>query len=246
MARAVVSFAYRLTFARKHISLLRLLAASRRQKIDCRVHFPRTVRRLGVEDPQVIDLPFRFDDEPLLWTVPGVYTKAESAEFMARIERSAPRLATNNPIYRDQDRVIADDAAAAEELFRRLRPHLPERMGVFHLVGLNERLRFYRYSPGQRFAEHMDHWHRPAPNRITLHTVLVYFNDDFEGGETRFTEPIEQTIEPEPGLVAIFQHKVRHEGCPVHSGVKYAMRTDVIFEAPDEMGNRTLVQPQSS
>ena len=184
----------------------------------------------------LIDLPFRFEDEPLLWTVPGVYTETELAEFIARIERSAPSLATNNPIYRDQDRVIVDDVAVAEELFRRLRPHLPARMGVFELVGLNERLRFYRYSPGQRFIEHMDHWYRPTPSRITLHTVLVYFNDDFEGGETRFSEQIDQTIKPEPGLVAIFQHKVRHEGCAVRSGVKYAMRTDVIFEAPHEIG----------
>jgi len=184
----------------------------------------------------LIDLPFRFEDEPLLWTVPGVYTETEAAEFIGRIQRSAPSLATNNPIYRDQDRVIVDDVAVAKELFHRLRPHLPARIGAFELVGLNERLRFYRYSPGQQFAEHTDHWYRPTPNRITLHTVLVYFNDDFEGGETRFTEPIEQTIKPQPGLVAVFQHKVRHEGCAVRSGVKYAMRTDVIFEAPYEIG----------
>jgi len=131
---------------------------------------------------------------------------------------------------------MVDDVAASADLFRRLRPHLPEQIGQFKLFGLNERLRFYRYSPGQRFVEHMDHWYRPSPERITLHTVLVYFNDDFEGGETRFTEQLEQTVVPSPGLVAVFQHKVRHEGCEVISGTKYAMRTEVLFEAPDEIG----------
>jgi hypothetical protein len=172
--------------------------------------------------------------------VPGVYGEAECADFMRMIDTSVPTLATNNPVYRNQDRLIVDDADRATDLFRRLQPHLPERMGEYRLVGLNERLRFYRYSPGQRFAEHTDHWYRPAPNRITLHTVLVYFNADFEGGETRFTEQLEQVITPEPGLVAIFQHKIRHEGCAVRSGIKYAMRSDVVFEAPGAIGKAQL------
>ena len=43
-------------------------------------------------------------------------------------------------------------------------------------------------------------------------------------------EQVACVIVPEPGKVAIFQHKVRHEGCIVRSGRKYAMRTDVIYE----------------
>lgn len=178
----------------------------------------------------------RFEAEPLLWSVDDVYTEAECRDFIDFIERSSPALATNNPLYRDQDRVIKDDPEIAGELFRRLRPHLPERIDVLGLVGLNERLRMYRYRVGQRFEPHMDHWYRPGGNLITLHTVLVYFNDDFEGGETRFREQIEQTITPKRGMAAIFQHKVRHEGCPVRRGVKYAMRSDVIYEAPDNIG----------
>jgi len=184
----------------------------------------------------LVDLPFRFDDQPLLWTIPDVYTQSECADFIRRIDGSAPQLATNNPSYRDQDRVIVDDVEVADDLFRRLRPHLPGQLGSFRLVGLNERIRFYRYTSGQRFTEHMDHWYRPSPRRITLHTVLAYFNEDFEGGETRFTEQLAEVIYPKPGLIAVFQHKVRHEGCPVRSGIKYAMRTDVIFEAPHEIG----------
>ena len=180
-----------------------------------------------------INIPTRYETEPLLWVVEGVYTEAECRNFIDLIERSAPTLATNNPLYRDQDRVVQDDPEISEELFGRLRPHLPERMGVLRLVGLNERLRMYRYRAGQRFEPHMDHWYRPSIRQVTLHTVLVYFNDDFEGGETRFQEQIEQTIIPRRGMVAIFQHKIRHEGCPVRRGVKYAMRTDVIYGAPE-------------
>ena len=184
-----------------------------------------------------LQIPMRFENEPLLWSVDDVYTKEECDRFIALIERSSPTLATNNPLYRDQDRVIKDDPAIAEELFHRLYHHLPKQINTLKLVGLNERLRMYRYRTGQKFEAHMDHWYRPRENQITLHTVLVYFNDDFEGGETRFQEQIEQTIIPKSGMVAIFQHKIRHEGCPVRRGIKYAMRSDVIYDAGEPIGN---------
>ena len=175
----------------------------------------------------------RFADRPLLWTVDDIYSPEECREFIELIERSSPTLATNNPLYRDQDRVILDDPERTSELFRRLRPHLEEEIGALRLVGLNDRLRLYRYQAGQQFAPHMDHWYQPDPCRITLHSVLVYFNDDFAGGETRFQEQLEQTVVPRQGMAAVFQHKVRHEGCPVRRGTKYALRTDVLYEAPE-------------
>lgn len=180
-----------------------------------------------------IQIPMRFETEPLLWLVDDVYTEGECRNFIDFIEQSSPTLATNNPLYRDQDRSIEDNPKIAEDLFLRLYPHLPQQINMLKLVGLNERLRMYRYRTGQRFDPHMDHWYRPSQNRISLHTVLVYFNDDFEGGETRFQEQIEQTIIPKRGMVAIFQHKIRHEGCPVRRGIKYAMRSDVIYEADE-------------
>ena len=183
-----------------------------------------------------IDIPMRFEDAALLWTIDDVYSPAEPAAFIARIERSSPGLATDNPIYRDQDRLIVDDEQLAADLFRRLRPHLPERVGPLRLVGLNSRLRMYRYAPGQRFAPHMDHWYRPDDRRITLHSVLTYFNDDFSGGQTRFIEPIERTIIPRRGAALVFQHKLRHEGCGVHSGRKDAMRSELIYEADETLG----------
>lgn len=183
-----------------------------------------------------IDIPMRFEAERLLWSVEDVYSADECARFVELIERSSPTLATNNPLYRNQDRVILNDPEIAGELFHRLRPHLPERIGPLRLVGLNDHLRFYRYRSGQRFDPHMDHWYRPDQHRITLHTVLAYFNDDFEGGETRFQEQLEQVVRPRRGMVVIFQHKLRHEGCEVRRGSKYAMRSDVIYEASEPIG----------
>ncbi|MCA8920277.1 MAG: hypothetical protein KDD82_00630 [Planctomycetes bacterium] len=44
------------------------------------------------------DVPLRFPEVPLLWTVPGVYSPAERAAFAARIEAGEPEQATNNTI----------------------------------------------------------------------------------------------------------------------------------------------------
>lgn len=37
-------------------------------------------------------------------------------------------------------------------------------------------------------------------------------------------------------LPAIFQHKIRHEGCALTRGTKYVLRTDVIYVAPGKIG----------
>lgn len=182
-----------------------------------------------------IDIPMRFADAPLLWTIADVYMPEECAVFVRMIDRAGPTLATGNPVYRDQDRIIRDDPTRADDLFRRLQPHLPAQIGPLRLLGLNSRLRLYRYSPGQRFAPHMDHWYRPDDRTITLLSVLVYFNNDFAGGQTRFSEQVEQTIWPLPGSAVVFQHKLRHEGCEVTRGRKYAMRTDVLYAADEPL-----------
>ena len=92
----------------------------------------------------MIPLPFRFEDQPLLWTVTDVYLPDECREIIEFIERCNPGLPNDNPLYRDQDRVMVE--------------------------------------------------------------------------------------------VAIFQHKLRHEGCVVRRGTKYAMRTELVFEAPEPIG----------
>lgn len=179
----------------------------------------------------VTNVPMRFADVPLLWVVDDVYTPMECQNLIDTIERESPTLATNNPMFRNQDRVIKDDPKAAADLLERLRDHLPDRIGDLALLGVNERLRYYRYSQGQSFEPHMDHWYRANDTDISLLTILVYFNSDFEGGQTRFMEQVEQTVDPAAGRAAISQHKIRHEGCEVRSGRKYALRTDVMYRA---------------
>jgi hypothetical protein len=69
--------------------------------------------------------------------------------------------------YRDNDRIVADDPALAGRLFERLTQCAALAPGLgavmdedgWHMVGVNERLRFCRYQPGTQFRAHQDGVH---------------------------------------------------------------------------------------
>jgi prolyl 4-hydroxylase len=133
------------------------------------------------------------------------------------------------PDIRDNTRVMIDDPARAAELWRILAPVVPVRIGDWTSVGLNERLRFYRYDRTQRFAWHRDGaFVRNGMERSQL-TVLLYLNADFEGGATEIDvdEPI--NVKPERGSALLFVHHLRHQGAPITRGRKYVLRTDVMY-----------------
>ena len=61
---------------------------------------------------------------------------------------------------------------------------------------------------------------------------MIYLNDDFTGGETKFDdsdERLQVTVIPKRGMALAFAHMQLHEGAPVISGRKYVMRTDVMY-----------------
>jgi hypothetical protein len=89
--------------------------------------------------------------------------------------------------------------------------------------GWIERLQCVRYEPGERFRPHMDGSGR-------THTLLVYLNDDFEGGETLFPD-LDLRIRPRRGTALLFANLdtagapiawSRHGGEPPRGGRKYA------------------------
>ena len=57
---------------------------------------------------------------------------------------------------RNNTRVMVDDLPLASMLWERGEEHVPTEWWYRKRVGLNERFRFYRYEPGQRFVAHAD------------------------------------------------------------------------------------------
>ena len=174
--------------------------------------------------------------QPLLWTVPDVLSAAECQALIARIDAAGPVAAPittaagfmMRPDIRNNTRVIIDDVALAAELYRRVLPHLPARMLGMTVVGANERLRCYRYAPGQRFAMHYDGAFQRSPTERSHLTFMVYLNQGFSGGDTDF--PMQgRRVTPQAGMALLFQHHLLHEGCEVKAGVKYALRSDIMY-----------------
>ena len=108
-------------------------------------------------------------------------------------------------------------------------PSLPDRLeGDWRLVGAYERLRFYRYSPGQRFAPHFDGSFQRSPTERSLVTFLVYLNSCEKRGETRLTD-LELDVVPAAGRALLFNHFLLHEGALVAKGLKYVVRSDLMY-----------------
>lgn len=174
---------------------------------------------------------------PLVVTVGGVLSLAECAALIARIEAAGPTDApittsrgfVMRPDIRNNTRVMFDDPALATMLFERVRAHVPERLeGEWVLCGANERLRCYRYAPGQYFAPHFDGAFTRGPNERSLLTFMVYLNECEAGGHTGLID-LELEVAPVTGTALLFNHHLLHEGARVRSGLKYAVRSDLMY-----------------
>jgi len=116
---------------------------------------------------------------------------------------------------------------------------------------LNDRFRICKYFPGGHFSPHYDGEFMETHLERSMKTFMIYLNDqdEFGGGETNFlkeprvyvedpvtgkmTAPKDSIlfrIKPEAGMVLVFDHRILHEGSTVENGMKYIMRTDVVYK----------------
>lgn len=185
-----------------------------------------------------------------IFTISNVLSPEECAEYITLTENIGYTPAgltvgqdryEMNPQVRNNDRVILDDEERAEELWGRVVDCIPAAIDRWTAIGLNERLRFYRYDSGQRFAPHGDGPHFRKNGDCSQLTFMIYLNDEFEGGETHFylhhnyLELFEPdvvpslSIVPKIGMVLCFIHELKHEGSRVISARKYVLRSDVMY-----------------
>lgn len=182
---------------------------------------------------------------PLVWTVPGLFTPDECAGIVAGVAGAEWLAATVNRAQgravdakvRDNTVAIVRDPALAGDLFRRTRPHVPERMSAevggesraeMVVSGVFLPLRVYRYEVGQHFGLHEDQSYFGPNGEVSLLTLIVYLNEGFGGGETEFPEQ-QRTILPKTGTALLFQHRLLHAGNRVSAGTKLVLRSDVLY-----------------
>jgi prolyl 4-hydroxylase len=133
---------------------------------------------------------------------------------------------------RNNERCFFVDHALAQKMWQQVRHLVPPTFGAggHTAVGLNEGFRVYRYEPGQHFAWHKDGAYRRDNGEESRLTFMVYLNSEFEGGETRFLASGEAN-QGQTGQALVFDHLLTHEGAKVTDGVKYVIRSDVMYSA---------------
>jgi predicted 2-oxoglutarate/Fe(II)-dependent dioxygenase YbiX len=174
---------------------------------------------------------------PFILTIPNVLTSKECKALRAKIDESQPKVAPISTVagpvlktdVRNNERVMFEDHSLAATLLQRVAHKAPPDIHGMRLVGANELLRCYRYKPGMRFAPHSDGAFVRNESEQSWYTLIVYLNDDFEGGHTTFLVEPEVSIKPETGMALLFQHPIVHEGSVVTSGIKYVVRSDLMY-----------------
>ncbi len=127
---------------------------------------------------------------------------------------------------RNNYRLLYQDFNLANLLWEKLKYYCPKQIENQNVVGLNEQFRFYKYELNQRFKKHKDGSFKRNEFESSRITFMIYLNEDFEGGETSFDE---QVIKPTTGKALCFFHELKHEGCALIKGVKYVLRSDIMY-----------------
>ena len=137
---------------------------------------------------------------------------------------------------RNNARVVFDDHALAHNLWQRVEPFVPSPLFGRSALEISEQWRFYRYHVGEVFKMHQDGSLKRDSGERTLVTLMIYLNDDYEGGETRFEvrdTPELISVQPQTGMAHLFLHTLRHEGAQVLAGSKYVLRSNIFYSAPN-------------
>ncbi|GAX78214.1 hypothetical protein CEUSTIGMA_g5656.t1 [Chlamydomonas eustigma] len=156
------------------------------------------------------------------------------------------------------------DPSLLNPVWDRIKHLLPQSLGGGALAGLNARWRLYRYDQGTVYRPHVDGaWPGSGlrdgkvvfdafGDRWSRLTFLIYLNDGFDGGATTFYTPGQtegvleaRGVSPSTGNVLVFPHgesagSLVHEGSAVTQGVKYVIRTDVLYLLPGSQGSNKL------
>jgi prolyl 4-hydroxylase len=182
-------------------------------------------------DPRTIPEPVRLSDEPDVRMFNGLLTSAECSYLISVGEP----LFRPSLVYDDSGREVRDTIRTSDgtgiywliedPAIHALNRRIARATGTTYDQG--EPLQLLRYVPGQEYRPHFDYL-EAVDNRRPW-TALVYLNDDYEGGATRFVRTGLE-VRGNTGNVLVFGNAgadgkrdplSQHAGLPVTAGKKY-------------------------
>jgi prolyl 4-hydroxylase len=182
-------------------------------------------------DPLAFPPPERLSERPDLRLFRRLITPAECA-YLIRIADPLfqPSMVYNNEGQEVRDTIRTSEGAgiywlAEDAAIHALNRRVAKATGTRYEQG--EPLQVLRYSPGQEYRPHFDYLQGSENPRPW--TALIYLNDDYVGGATRFVKT-GQEVRGSTGDVLVFGNSdgggareplAEHAGMPVTEGVKY-------------------------
>ncbi|KAK8944233.1 hypothetical protein KSP39_PZI008480 [Platanthera zijinensis] len=185
-----------------------------------------------------------------LFTIPNFLTAYEANAFIEVAEsigftHQGSLGPTHGEAYRDNDRISVSSPPLTEGLWDSGLKKVFDDIKILGktAVGLNPNIRFYRYKVGQQFGRHFDESVDLEHGRRTYYTLLVYLSGSpgdssmpsLAGGETVFYDKrhkVVSEVAPLEGMALLHLHGAKcmlHEARAVTKGIKYILRSDVVF-----------------
>ena len=176
------------------------------------------------------------------------------------------------PSYRSGKRVVLLDKDFTKKIWSKLQDKLeillnneriekhPRGFDIlptsdWKISGLNECVRIMLYNEADKFGIHRDAQYCPNPDQRSVFTILLYLNEDYEGGETEFYFPKENklknkvsdftvneeiqelggidnfqkiTVKGATGDAVIMSQPILHAGAEIKKGKKWVMKLDIV------------------
>ena len=176
--------------------------------------------------------------KPNRWEIENFVSKEFCEHMIQRAEEKGWEKSTiKNPSgnivstqVRNNDVCRMSNSEITDELFNRIRwDENLEKDGWF-IFEVAKDFKIYRYSdPSQYFGMHYDRQVTGPLKTTSFVTMLIYLNEDFEGGTTEFQDGYQ--VVPKTGKAAFLtQNNYLHEAREVTKGTKYVMRFDLLYK----------------
>lgn len=167
--------------------------------------------------------------------VPNLFTKEECLSFIDRAENIGftPAICNYSNGKKEFDTNVRD-SLRCEYTSKEFSKMIFDRISATFsrpkfFKGINDNIRFLKYTPGQKFEKHHD---APRTNDTREYTFVIYLSN-CKGGDTIIHRYPDQKVSVEAGKVLIFDKGLLHSSSAVEEGIKYAIVGD-IYQADEK------------
>jgi len=191
---------------------------------------------------------FREHVKERLFTFLNVFSKVECDKLREQLDFSEDEqklqeellktaISSKLPLIRTNIRRHFIDNQVSLAIWRIIKGRLPATLSDGRkLVGVRTKMNYYRYGPGQYFKTHIDGGFRfSSTGETSEYTFVIYLNDDFQGGTTRFcglpewNNEIREVAPVQGGMLVFRQHDTKHCGVTLESGYKHILQGMVMY-----------------